>query len=78
MIYLTLTMLFSSLLCWDSKGRRWYRKKKITRILHHFFAQHNEAASKNGTASYKCLGTNKQGENRKYEDNLENLHGDQK
>lgn len=54
------------------------QKKKITRILHHFFAQHNEAASKNGTASYKCLGTNKQGENRKYEDNLENLHGDQK
>lgn len=69
--------LFSSFLSWTAKKRGGAEKKKQQpiRIPHHFFAEHNLAAiKKNGKVSYTCLGANKQGETRKYKDNLENPH----
>lgn len=74
MIYLTLTKLFSSSLSWKAKEGG-SAEKEITKILQHFFTQYNETViQKSGRESQKCLGTNKKGENRKYEDNLENLN----
>lgn len=43
MIYLTLTKLFSSSLSWTAKEGG-SAEKEITKILQHFFTQHNEAA----------------------------------